>query len=393
MAKIFFVGDSPTVDTGFGVVSKNLLTRWHDMGHEIVVLGINEYNDDPRSVQKFPFTIYPCEKGSPEHIYGMHKVWSIAQIENPDIMFFLNDPWLIKSYIDLKPEGILPYTKFIGYYPTDAAPLKPEWHKTLNGLDAQVVYSKYGEDVVTKSNGSRPDNLHQIYHGVDTKVFFPVNTQIARQKLGLPIDSFIVGMIARNQPRKRFDLLMMAFAEFAKDKENVKLYLHTGLHDVGFDILNIAHQLSISDKLILTENLAPNKGVSPERLNLIHNSFNVNALISLGDGFGLPVAESMACGCPQLVSGHSALQELVEGHGGLTVKNAAWILNPGGINTWGGVSDVIDMAEKMNILYNNNELCVKLGEEGYMFITQEKFTWKFAALEFASIFKNLMHLL
>lgn len=391
--KIFYVGDSPTVDTGFGVVSKNLLTRWKKMGYEISVLGINEYADDPRPAKNFDFDIYPCEKGGPEQVYGMHKVWPLAQMLRPDIIFILNDPWLIKSYMDLKPEGILPYTKVVGYFPTDAAPLKPEWHKTLNSLDAQVCYTKYAEHTVIASNGSIPPNLHQIYHGVDTETFFPINTSYARQQLGLPTDLFIVGMVARNQPRKRFDLLMMAFAQFAKNKKNVKLYLHTGLHDVGFDILNLAHQLDISDKLILTEDITPNKGVEPQKLNYIYNSFNAHALISLGDGFCLPVAESMSVGCPQIVSGHSALQELVEGHGGYTVKTAAWLSNPGGINTWGGVSDVMDIVEKLEKLYNSPELCAKLGEDGYHFIKQEQFTWDYNAKEFDIIFKDIKHIM
>lgn len=391
--KIFFVGDAPTVDTGFGIVSKNLLTRWYEAGYEISALGINEYMDDPRPARELPFVVYPCDKGGPEQVYGMHKMWPIAEMENPDIIFILNDPWLIKSYMDLKPKGSLPYTKIIGYYPTDAAPLKPEWHQTLNALDAQVCYSKYAEGVVTKSNGSRPSNLHQVYHGVDTESFYPVNMEYARTQLGIPANLFIVGMIARNQPRKRFDLLMLAFKEFAKDKENVKLYLHTGLKDVGFDILNLAHQLDIENKLIMTEDLAPNRGVSTKRLNLIHNSFNVNTLISLGDGFGLPVAESMAVGCPQIVSGHSALQELVEGHGGYAIKNAAWLMNPGGINTWGGVSDVTDIAEKLELLYSNPTLCATLGEEGYRFITQEQFTWDYNASKFIDIFKKVHHIL
>lgn len=391
--KIFFVGDAPTVDTGFGVVSKNLLTRLHDMGHQIVVLGINEYGENPRKVKEFPFPIYPCDKGGPEQVYGFGKVWPIINSERPDIVFFLNDPWLIKNYMDLKPDGILPYTKFVAYYPTDAAPLKPEWHQTLNSLAAQVCYTKYAEDVVIKSNGSRPANLHQIYHGVDTKTFFPVNQQYARAQIGMPEDLFVIGMVGRNQPRKRFDLLMTAFAEFAKDKDKVKLYLHTGLHDVGFDILNLAHQLSIENKLILTEDIAPNQGVSPQRLNFIYNSWDIGSVISLGDGFCLPVAEGMATGCPQIVSGHSALQELVEGHGGLAVKNAAWILNSGGINTWGGVSDVLDIVDKMNVLYKSIDLRTTMGAEGYKFITQDIFSWDYAAAKFNKIFKDINHIL
>lgn len=391
--KIFFYGDSPTVDTGFGVVSKNVLTGLHKLGHEIVVLGINEYAQNPRLLKQFPFPIYPCDRGAIEQVYGYFKLWPIIEAENPDVLFMLNDPWIIGKALEQRPEKQNPMLKTVGYYPTDSAPLKPAWMKVLNGLDAQICYTKYAENVVTKSNGSRPENLHQVYHGVDTSKFFPVTREEARGKLGLGQDFFIVGMVARNQPRKRFDLLMMAFAEFSKDKPNAKLYLHTGLRDVGFDIIDIARQLKMEDKLILTEDLAPNKGVSEERLNLIYNTFDINTLISLGDGFGLPVAESMATGCTQLVSGHSALQELVEGHGGLTVKNAAYMMNASGINTWGMVSDVEDMVKKLNILYKNPELRNKYAKEGYEFITSDTFKWPNIVNQFNSIFKGVMHVL
>lgn len=392
--KVFFMGDSPTVDTGFGVVSKNLLPRLKNLGYDIVAQGINEFGDNPRKIGQFDFPIYPTERGGPEKLYGFHTFWNNVQKENPDVIFFLNDPWLIKSYLDVRPPHINPDIRYVGYYPTDAAPVKPDWLKTLNGLDAQVCYSKYAESVVITSNkGVRPDNLYQIYHGVNTKEFYPVDQRYARNELGLDNKFFIVGMVARNQPRKRFDLLMMAFAMFAKGKENVKLYLHTSLNDIGFDIQDIARQLKISNKLIVTENLAPNAGVSTHALNLIYNSFDVNTLISLGDGFGLPVAESMATLCPQIVSGHSCLQELVDDHGGLTVKNAAWISNPGGMNTWGGVSDVDDLAAKLEVLYKNPDKRLQLAKEGYDFITQDKFNWDNIVLEFDKMFKKMYHIL
>lgn len=392
--KIFFVGDSPAVDTGFGIVSKNILKRLRSAGHEIAVLGINDYGDNPRKAAEYDFPIYPCDKGGFEQVYGFHKLWPLVESENPDILFLLNDPWLIKDYLDRRPSYISPYLKTVAYFPTDGGPLKQEWVKTLNGLDAQVCYSKFAESVIIASNnGERPANLHQVYHGVDTETFFPIDQGFARTELGIPLDTFIVGMVARNQPRKRFDILMAAFAAFAKGKENVKLYLHTSLRDVGFDIENLALQLKISDKLILSEGVTPNQGVPDAQLNLIYNSLDVHSLISLGDGFGLPVAESMATACPQIVSGHSCLKELVEDHGGLIVKNAAWIVNPGGINTWGGVSDVDDLISKLELMYNNREKRIRMAEDAYNFITQDKFKWDYAAERMEEILKSVYHIL
>lgn len=392
MAKILWVGDSPTVDTGFGIVSKAIITELLKYGHEIVVLGINTFGD-PYDQKQYPYKIYPCAPGDMAQLYGFNKLWPVVEFEQPDILFFLNDPWMIEDYLKRQPKKY-PYMKMMAYYPTDAGPIKPHWIKMLNELDAQVCYSKYAERVVIESNeGKRPKNLYQIYHGVDTVTFTPINQTLARTSLGMNPSDFVVGMVARNQFRKRFDLLAKGFAEFAKDKDEARLYLHTALHDIGFDIVDLAHQLGIGDKLILTNDITPAKGVEKADLNVIYNTFDVNCLISLGDGFGLPVAESMATGCPQLVSDHSCLKELVEGHGGLTVKNATWILHTSGINTWGGVSDVTDIAAKLQLLYNSVDLRLKLSEDAYNFIQQPQFTWEYAGKEFNTIIKKIMHIL
>lgn len=390
--RILFCGDSPTVDTGFGVVSKNLLGRLQQMGHEIYAMGINHYGD-PYDQRVYPYPIYPVDKGSLDLMYGYQKFWHIEQQVQPDLIFFLNDPWVIQKYLDARPETGR-YVKMLAYYPTDAGPMKPEWVKMLGELDAQVCYSNFAERVLIESNNNkRPKNLYQIYHGVDTNTFRPVNQAEARIQLGIPVDGFVVGMVARNQGRKRFDLLAKGFANFAKDKKNVYLYLHTALHDAGYDIGDLARQFNLDKgQLILTEDLTPSRGVPARMLNLIYNTFSVNALISTGDGFGLPVAESMATGCPQLVSGHSCLQELVEGHGGLTVKTSAWVMNVGGFNTWGGISDVNDIEAKLNVLYNNEELRLALAEQAYEYITQEQFSWDYAAEQFNKIIRKIFHI-
>lgn len=391
--KILYAGDSPTVHTGFGIVSRSLLNRFVEMGHEIVALGVNHYGE-PYDQKIFPYPIYPCEKGGSEEVFGFNKFWQIYAATRPEIIFFINDPWLIESYMNHKPENLEVDAKIVAYYPTDGGPLKPSWLEVLNGFDAQVCYSNFAVRTITESNkGVKPKNLYQIYHGVDTKAFFPVQQQLARKKLGLPLEAFIVGMVARNQYRKRFDLLMHAFAKFAKDKPEAKLYFHCAINDIGYDIIGMEKQYNLGKKLILTENMHPAHGATTEELNLIYNTFDVHALISLGDGFGLPVAESMATGCPNLVSGHSCLQELVEGHGGLTVKTAAWIMNTGGFNTWGGVSDVDDIVDKLELLYKNRDLRIKLGEEGYNYITQPQFSWDYIAEQFQQIFKKIYHIL
>src|ERR1700753_1257732 len=82
-----------------------------------------------------------------------------------------------------------------------------------------------------------------IGHGVDTQAFHPLpgGRRAARERL-FPgqsdlHDAFIVLNANRNQPRKRIDLTLEAFATFAQGKPaNVKLYLHMARQDTGWDI-------------------------------------------------------------------------------------------------------------------------------------------------------------
>src|SRR6185295_9340107 len=128
--RILYWGDTPTITTGFGTVAKNILKRLHKKGHEIVILGINHYGL-PYNQKEYPYQIFPCEPGGPEQVFGLHKFWNLYESVQPDVIFLLNDPWLIDSLMKAKPEKILPHTKIIAYFPIDSKPLKPEWAKTL----------------------------------------------------------------------------------------------------------------------------------------------------------------------------------------------------------------------------------------------------------------------
>jgi glycosyltransferase involved in cell wall biosynthesis len=96
-----------------------------------------------------------------------------------------------------------------------------------------------------------------------------------------------------NSYRKRPDILLKAFADFAKDKDDAKLLLQTSSATGAYPLRSIAKHLNISDKIIFGESKLTN-----DKFNLLYNVFDVNVNTSMGEGFGLPLLEGAACKCP-----------------------------------------------------------------------------------------------
>ncbi len=105
-------------------------------------------------------------------------------------------------------------------------------------------------------------------------------------------DAFIVLNANRNMPRKRIDLTIQGFAEFARDKPaNVKLYLHMATQDTGWNVIALARRHGIYDRLIMTraDNVAPD--FSDEQLNLLYNACDVGITTTTGEGWGMVTFE------------------------------------------------------------------------------------------------------
>jgi glycosyltransferase involved in cell wall biosynthesis len=87
---------------------------------------------------------------------------------------------------------------------------------------------------------------------------------------------------------------------------------------------------------------------------------------SLYEGFGLPVLEAMACGCPVIVSNISSLREVV-GEAGVLVDPY----------------DVEALAHAMTIVLQDDELKREMSRKGTE--QAQKFSWKKASAELLAV--------
>ena len=336
--KILWMTDSPTIFTGFSVVTREVLSRLIATGrYEAACVGWG-YNGWPYDRQAHPYDIYPSNAAT----FGHDVLPTAIQQYQPDIVIALGDLWML-SWMNQLPRG---NHKTVIYYPIDGAPLHPSWRRLLHHTDLPIAYSHFGYDLVKKTF---PDvHTEMIYHGIDTDVFRPLpNKEAIKEKHHLN-GKFVVGCVARNQPRKQLPILIKAFAKFCADKNDVALYMHTNPNDIGWDLHELIQRYRLGPYTRFTRSHSITQGVSAAELNEIYNLFDVMALPSAGEGFGLPLAEAMAAGVPPITTNYSASIELVQGRGELIDVQA--FMTDWRCNIEIAIADVDSLVEKLNLL-------------------------------------------
>lgn len=382
-----FWGDSPTIGTGFGNVIKFIIKHLPKKKYKITVLGLHHDN----KAHDLGCKIYKVDSGAEKH--DKENLKKIIEKENPDILFLIQDIWVLRNIVYFLKEANLlnKKRKIVGYMPVDAIDHDPSWYTNVDLIDKLVVYNEFGKSVVQKI---LPDKeIEIIEHGVDSSLFYPVQkTKSELRQYLFPHapeldNSFVFLNAGRNQPRKIIDVSMRAFAEFAKNKDNVYLYMHCGYIDGHIDVLKLAKILGIYDKLLMTTDEPGLPNVPIEHLNIIYNFCDVGLNSGLGEGFGLPNAEHAAIGKPQIVPDHSALTDLYSDCGLLVPANIKISLSM--ITTTSKMILPEDMAQKMELLYSNKELYDDLAAKSREKFISEKYSWSYITKQWIDLFKKL----
>lgn len=313
--RMLFVGDSPTVSTGFSRCTRAACNAMYAAGHEVIVMGM-AYDGDPHS---FPYNIYPCvslHDNAPSYGGETRLASMIARVK-PDVVVILQDPWNIPNYFKALDEvkticdrdGI-PFNipPIVGWIAVDARNQKGE---QLSRLSHLMVWTKFAGCELVK--GGYGGGYDIVPLGVDTDLFRPLDRRQCRIDIGfeqynIPLDAFVVGVVGRNQMRKRLELTLAYFAEWLqRDKvANAYLYMHVApTGERSADIKSLVRHYGLGGKVIVN---TPNIGQGDDDLTmpLIYNAFDVYMTQSQAEGFGLPALEALACGIAPILPDHSA---------------------------------------------------------------------------------------
>jgi glycosyltransferase involved in cell wall biosynthesis len=226
--------------------------------------------------------------------------------------------------------------------------------------------SKFGQEELQQNGFSST----LIPHGVNTKIFHPMDKKQRKIDLKMDPNMFVFGMVSENKaavnPRKSFQQVMDAFKLFLEKKPNSLLYIHTDPDfPGGFPLKQYADFLGIAQHIAFPERYSLKYNTPKEAMNMVYNTFDCLLSPSSSEGFGLPVIEAQSCGVPVIVNSWTSMPEMIiDKITGYKVKQGFKIYYP--IGSYFCFPDTQDLYEKM--LYIAGMDTVKMGKSARSWI-------------------------
>jgi glycosyltransferase involved in cell wall biosynthesis len=308
---------SETQLAGIGVYTYNLLTALAAIDHE------NEYVLFTNQALNFKIDAPNFRV----HVVRFPRFWSYLSLPFElwkgkfDLLF------VPKEFVPLflRPKTVITVYDLMGLRFADKVSMEGKIHFWISvkyaipAADAVLAISEETRrDVLEKCPGVDPAKITVTHLGFNREVFRPVTDpgriKEVRAKHGLE-GRYLINTSSLLWYRKNLVRLVEAFARVKKSLRDPLLKLViTGKRGESYrEIVETAERLGVREDLILT-------GYIPlEDMPVLLSDAEALVFPSLDEGFGLPLIEAMACGCPVISSNRSAIPE-VTGEAALLVE-------------------------------------------------------------------------
>lgn len=341
--RILWLSNARHVGTGYGVQTDLFVPRIKKLGHDIAISTFYGLQGTPQMDADDILTL-PQSKDS----YSNDIIAADAERFKADIVISLIDAWVLNPQV---------YSQFrwCPWFPKDCDPLPQAVLNSIRVAYRPFVYSldaKRALDEIGMQNDYIP-------HGVDTNVYKPMDKIEARKTLNAPPELFLVGIVAANKgspSRKCFDQQIRGFKLFHDKHPDSMLYIHTDFYGGhgGEDIKRLVQLAGLSQETVAEPPPYEfQRGMlGADYMVKLYNSFDVLLNATRGEGFGVPIIESMACGTPAIVGDWTAMPELVDAGAGWKVPYSDRFFYQ---NSYQFVPDVQGIATALELAYQNRD--------------------------------------
>ena len=316
---VLAVSNAPWVPTGYGTQIKQLTERMLADGHKVAIAA--NYGLEATQTEWNGITVLPkgFDNYSNDIVAAYAKDWARQHPDCTPIVLTLYDVWVFQDHPSW--DGLdLPV---ISWVPIDHSPIPPKvraWCERPNVTP--VAMSHYGG----RALGNAGIDHHVIPHGIDTALYSPTATVLdgkgravtGRDLMKVPEDAHITGLINANKGtspvRKAFAEQLLAWSVFAQDRPDAWLYLHT---ETGGAMGGIPLQPLLDavgapmDRVSIVNQYQYRLGIPDDAMAAIYSGLDVLLAPTLGEGYGLTVAEAGSCETRSVVQDFSAQPELV----------------------------------------------------------------------------------
>ena len=224
-----------------------------------------------------------------------------------------------------------------------------------------ICVSQYTKQDLVKNYELEPDSVDVVYNGYDRDLFTPQSNPKILHKYKLDKYLLYVGDM------RSYKNLARCLAAFDRLPDKDCQFVITGKKDDFFypQIERQTRQLAARERIVFLDY------VPTKELPVLYSMAQSLIFASLYEGFGLPVLEAMACGCPVIASTATSIPEV----GGDSVL----YVDP---------YDVDEIARTMCRVLQNAELRTSLRQQGLQ--RAKLFSWEKTAQDVCQIFHNCL---
>lgn len=285
--------------------------------------------------------------------FGFDQVTDFVTANKPDVCVIYNDMVVVSTVLDgLKrvPEHARNF-KVAVYLDQVYLCQRKEHVKRLNDdADFVICFSEYWQTCIREQGLTRPTAVLQ--HGFNPRVHYPIPKRLARLYFNLPLDDFIIVNANRNQPRKRLDVMMMAFAAFVARHvgEPVKLVIATAPSG-AWNLVEVyerelqRHGVTAEQGLRHVAFIDRPQALTDEDINVLYNASDVGINTAMGEGWGLCNFEAAAIGVPQIVPDIGGFKDFFDKDAAMLVPPRVRLYTDMTIDGCPGCAEVCDAAD------------------------------------------------